>query len=243
MALLWLSVSSAFAAPVAEAWAGNSAAVSRASPVPVGLRESDLPTLLAGGTVARRTETEQGIYATGAVLVDTSIEAAWITIQDAIDDPESRVRVEWVTGAPPGVRRVYNVLPLPFPLADRQWVMDLTNNRALFDATGGAVWQRTWREVDPQLAPSPSPTAEWLPTNRGAWTLLPTDDGVLVLFSVRTVFGGMIPAGLSNSWAVSTLHSSLKHLEARAKAMPAHYAPDHEPVLTPAGARIGPLAR
>lgn len=234
--LIFVTVSQA--ASLEEVWAANSAAIARASPVPVVLSAADFATLRGGQVVARRTESAQGMFATGAVLVDVAIEMAWITIQDAPHDPGSRVRSVWLDGAPVGIRRTYNTMDLPFPLADRQWVLELTANRPLFDATGGAVWQRTWHEVDPSLAPAPDPGAEWLPEARGAWTLLATDQGTVMLFSIRTVLGGAIPAGLTNSWAVPTLRTSLAHFAERAKTMSAHYGPSHDRVLTPAGTTI-----
>lgn len=237
--MVWIGwVEVARAAPLDETWTAHAEQVRAGSPVPVSLTANEVGALLRGEVVARRAESPQGTFATGAVLVDAPLEMAWIAIQDGPHDPNARVRTTWLPGAPPGVRRAYNVLDLPIPFADRQWVMELTANRALFDATGGVVWQRTWHEVDPAFATAPDPHAEWLPETRGAWTLMATDEGTLMLFSVRTVLGGMIPAALTNTWAVSTLRSSLAHMADRAKTMPAHYTASHERVMTPNGTTI-----
>ena len=77
---------------------------------------------------------------------------------------------EVLPGETPGHRLTYMHMPLPWPVADRQWVTELTNNRALFDATGGQVWQRRWTLADAALALHPSPDAIWLEASEGAWT-------------------------------------------------------------------------
>jgi hypothetical protein len=136
------------------------------------------------------------------------------------------------------VRRVYSKVDLPYPLSDRHWVAELRTNRALYDATSGRVWQREWQDVDPSLAPSPDPDAAWITETRGAWTVMATDEGTLVLFSVRTVLGGLVPASITQAWAVRTLRASLQGVADRAKGMPSHYTADHERVLTPAGQPI-----
>jgi hypothetical protein len=238
--LLWLVSSAALAAPPADLalrWEAHAAAVARLSEVPVPLGPDDLAELAQGQPVARRFDTAAGAYATGAVWIEAPIEAVWIAINDGPHDPPSRVSLTRLPAQMP-MRRAYMLLDLPFPLADRQWVVDVRTNTALHAATGGAIWQRQWDLGDPALAPSPDPKAIWIDENRGSWTLLGTEQGTLVLFSVRSVMGGAVPASIAQSWAVSTLKSAMGKLAERSLSIPAHYTPEHERALTPSGEEI-----
>jgi hypothetical protein len=207
------------------------------SPVPVPFAEADAAELLAGRPTAHRFDTDGGAYATGAVWIDAPIEAVWIAIQDAPHDPPGRMTFARLD-APAGMRRVHATLDLPYPLADRQWVSDVTTAKRLYDATGGQVWQRQWSMGDPTLVVAPDPKAAWLTENRGAWTLVDADGGTLALFSVRTVLGGLIPQPIAQAWAIGTIKSSMTDLAVRAKGMPAHYVAGHEVVRTPEGGVI-----
>lgn len=227
-------------AEVTAAWQAHAQQIAASSAVPVPFDPADagdLAEILAGHPVSHRFDTANGAYATGAVWVDAPISAVWIVIQDAPHDPPSRM-VTVRLPAPDGVRRVYMRLDLPYPLADRQWVADVVTNTGLYGATDGAVWQRQWKLADPALAPAPDDKATWVAESRGAWTLVDTGDGTLVLFSVRTVLGGMIPASIAQGWAVSTVKAGMARVADRARAIPAHYTGDHERVVAPDGAIV-----
>lgn len=229
---------SALAAPdLAGIWRAVSPAVAELSAVPVPFDPEDresLADVTASVPIGQRYDTPSGSYATGAVWVDAPIESVWIVIQDAPHDPPSRVTTTRLP-APAGVRRVYMTLDLPYPLADRQWVADVTTNTRVHTATGGTVWQRQWTLADPALAPAPDPKAAWVGESKGAWTLVDTGNGTLVLFTVRTVLGGVIPASIAQGWAVGTLKSTMARVIERSRAIPEHYVGDHEVIVTPTG--------
>lgn len=238
--LLWLVSSAALAAPpadLARRWEVHAATIARLSEVPVPLGPDDLAELAQGQPVARRYDTAAGAYATGAVWIDAPIEAVWIALNDGPHDPPSRVSLTRLPTQAP-MRRAYMLLDLPFPLADRQWVVDVRTNTALYEATDGAIWQRQWDLGDPTLAPAPDPKAVWVEENRGSWTLMSAEEGTLVLFSVRSVLGGAVPASIAQSWAAGTLKTALGRLVERGQSIPSHYAADHERVLTPSGEAI-----
>lgn len=234
-----LVLAPAHAAPadLAARWEAVAQKVASHSAIPVPFGPDDVADLQRGRTVARRYDTEQGAYATGAIYVEAPIEAVWVAINDAPHDPPSRVSVERLPSAP-GQRLVYMKLDLPFPLADRQWVADVRGNAALFGASEGAVWQRQWTLGDRALAPTPDDGAVWINENRGAWTLLDLGEGTLVLFSVRTVLGGVVPASIAQSWAAGTLRGGLERLAERAVGMRSHYVAGHETVLNPTGSVV-----
>lgn len=217
------------------AWERDAGAIGEHGVVPAfALDTADFEALATGEPIARRTDTADGAFASGAIFVEAPIEAVWVAIQDAPHEPPSAVTFERL--AQDGARRqVYMRLDLPWPLADRQWVADLDANADLHAAAGGRVWQRHWTLADPALAPAPDPAALWVSTNRGGWTLIACDGGTLALFTVRTVLGGSIPAGIAQTWATRTLADGMTTMAARARAMPEHYCGDHEPVVMPDG--------
>jgi hypothetical protein len=220
-----------------EQWQAHAATVSAGSPVPIPFDAQDAAVLQAGEVAAHRFDTPEGAYAVGAVWIDAPIEAVWVTIQDAPHDPPGRITTRRLA-APAGLRRVHMTLDLPFPLADRQWVAEVRTAPALTSATGGDVWQRRWDVGDPALATAPDDGAAWVEVNRGAWTLLRTDQGTLAVFSVRTVLGGLVPAPIAEAWAVGTLKRSLAQVAARAEGVQSHYVAGHEPVVGPDGRPI-----
>jgi len=228
----------ASAAPsdLAARWAKVEPAIRAHTAVPVPLSLDDVTTIQGGEVAASRFDTDQGAYATGAVWLDAPIEQVWLVLNDGPHEPPGRVTVR-VLESPPTVRRVHMTLALPFPIADRQWVSDIVPNRALYDATGGVVWQRQWNLADPALA-TVEDGAVWLKENRGAWTLVDTGDGTLMLFTVRTVLGGLVPTSIANGWAIRSLRRTFQETGPRANQMPAHYTADHFVVRTPAGVEV-----
>jgi hypothetical protein len=243
-ALLALGPTAAAAPELAElraAWSRDAAAIAADGTVPLALEASDLEALSRGGTVSRRLDTADGAFALGAAWLEAPIAAAWIAAQDAKDRPLSTgMHHEWLAGGDALTRFVYMVLPLPWPVTDRQWVAEFRVNRALYEATDGRVWQRGWTLADPSLAPHPDPDATWLTASTGAWTMLPAGDGTLAVFGVRTVLGGSIPPAISQTWAVSSLKGMLRGLAEKAAAVPEHYDAAHERVLRPDGVPLPP---
>lgn len=220
-----------------ERWAAVSKIVGEKSAIPVPFGADDLAEVTSGRTIARRYDTPSGAYATGAIYIDAPIEAVWIAINDGPHDETSRVSIERLA-SPPDLRRVYSRIDLPFPLTDRQLVVEIRTNAPLHSATGGEIWQRQWSLGDPSLAPQATSDGIWIDESRGAWTLLDAGEGTLALFSLRSVLGGSVPAAISQTWAVATLKGTLDRLARRAQAMPSHYVVGHEVVLTPAGVGI-----
>jgi hypothetical protein len=171
--------------------------------------------------------------------VEAPVRDAWIAVQDSRDRPLGReLHHETLPGETPGHRRVYMHIPLPWPVADRQWVAEFANNASLFHASDGAIWQRRWTLADPSLAPHPDPDATWLPASEGQWTLILVGGGTLCLFTVRTDLGGSIPAAISDTLAMRTVKNGLERLVEHATTMPAHYRAAHEVTSAPDDAPI-----
>lgn len=235
-----LLLSHALAAPdvveLERAWTTDADAIAAHGAVPTALDHGDLARLAAGEVVVHRVDTPGGAFATGAVWVSTPIAAAWVTVQDQHHRPLGRPAAEERLPADEsGHRRVYVRLSLPWPVADRQWVAELSDNRALFAATDGRVWQRRWGLADPDLAPNPSDGAAWVQENTGAWTLLPVGGGTLCVIAVRSVPGGTIPKEITQPFTTRGLGGMLRRLAELAPTAMSHYRPGHEPILAPDG--------
>lgn len=240
---IWLLFDRATAAPspagIEAAWRSAADAIAAAGPIAFELTAADAGVIATGAPVAHRVESPAGSFATGAVWVGAPIHAAWIAIQDAKDRPLGRDLIhEALPGETVGHRQVYMRIPLPWPVADRQWVATFDDNRRLAEVSGMGVWQRRWTLADPALAPHPHKGAVWIPASEGAWTMLPAEGGTLCVFSVRTELGGAIPDAVSNALAMSTVKGGLDKLVAHATDMVTHYRGAHERICAPDGAPI-----
>lgn len=229
---------SALAAPsdLFDRWQQVAAQVRAVTPVPVPLTADEAAAIVRGEVIASRFDTDDGAYATGAAYVDAPVGAVWLVINDGEHQESSRAKLR-VLQASPSFRRVHITLELPFPVSDRQWVSDIVPNPDLFAITDGRVWQRQWTLGDRTLATSPD-KAVWLKENRGAWTMVDLGEGTLVLFSVRTVLGGLLPASVTRAWAIRSLRRSLGELEPRAQEMREHYDAAHRRIADPSGREI-----
>lgn len=234
------------ATALTTAWEAEHAAIERLGSIPVSLSGGDFVDLATGEPVVHRVDTAAGAFAAGAVWVSVPLGIAWVAIQDAKDRPIGhQITHTWLPGETEGRRQVYMRLDLPWPLADRQWVSDLVNNRALHAATDGRVWQRRWTLGDPKLAPNADPSAVWVEENQGAWTLVPVGEGTLCVLTIRSVIGGSVPADIAQSWANSVLKRTLRTFAEMAPGTVEHYGAAHEAIVAPDGTVVprGPPRR
>ena len=247
--MLLLLLGSAWAAPSADAlaagWAAWQSALGTARYAPL-LEPRDFPRLAQGGIVRHRQHLDDADRVYGAVWTDAPREALWIAIIDDQHDTLVGGLTERPLPASTATRKLlYQHIDLPWPVSDRQWVIEITNNRALWAATGGGLWERTWVLGDAQGAVDAGLTlqgdAVWLPVNDGGWLLADVAGGTLLAYNVRSVVGGNIPDEASVRWAYSTLDDMLEHVIDRAAVVPAHYGPAHDPILRPDDTPVSPL--
>ena len=82
-------------------------------------------------------------------------ETPWIAIlDDQHDKLVSGLTEEQLPGTNQDHKYLYQRLALPWPFSDRQWVIDLSNNRTLWEKSHGAIWERTWSLADRSRARS-----------------------------------------------------------------------------------------
>ena len=213
---------------------------------------------LAAGEVVRivrHGDPEAPSTAIGVALLSGGRDALWIAAQDphAQVDPSITEFVLEDFGAAHALW--YGHLDLPWPLKDRQWVVESRNSRPLAAASADGCWEHTWKLV-PDGLPRVRPFVErgdakglameaiddavFTPVNEGSWLMAPLSDGrVLVSYQATSVVGGAIPDGLVLQLTMSRLESVLRSLEDRARSWaPDHYVAGHSGVPGGGGAPI-----
>lgn len=244
LALLLLPVT--LAAPTASAlqadYGRDAAARLRLGHLPLSLVATDWETLAAGGVVRRVLHRDGADMAVGAIWTAASPAAAWITTFDGWHRSLSgdATNTTKLPGCTDMRRLVYTILDLPWPMVDRQWVVDNRPNTDLWAATAGRVWERAWQTAASSLAIHPDPAALWVDTNLGAWQFIEAAGGSLVIFGARSSMGGAIPDALTVQWSKQTLGDVLRRLDQFAVTMPQHYVGAHEVIWGPMGKPITP---
>ena len=246
--MLWLAWSGlALAAPDAaalkSAWQAASPAMQAAARIPVVLPDSAFPRLATCEVARVREDVPGADRVLGAIWTDAPRDALWIAIlDDQHFDMVSGLYEEELPGTGALRKLLYQRLDLPWPLQDRQWVIDIRSNTALYARTGGAVWERSWTLGDPSLEPHASPEAVWSTTNEGGWLLVDAAGGTLAVYHVRAEIGGNVPDEASTQWAWSKLDELMKGTVTRAKRqIPSHYDAAHYVIARPDGSPIPPM--
>ncbi len=170
----------------------------------------------------------KGVGAWGVLPVPR--ELAWLAMTDdhLADDVESLTEVR-IRGAWTQPKLIYQRLDLPWPFADRHWVLDVANTTVLAQRSG--VWERAWTQDGHALAGVRERTdaplfdaAETLPHNRGNWLLVPIDaESTLAIYQVWTDLGGSIPPAAVEAWVRASLNELYADLALHAAAVRARY--------------------
>ncbi len=219
-----------------QAWEAAEPALNRWSPLPITLPGDATSKLAAGEVVRSRVDLPGADRVIGAMWTPTDRDALWVAIlDDQHFDLVSGLIEEQLPGTGALRKLLYQHLDLPWPVEDRQWVIDLKSNTALATGTGGAVWERAWTLADNALAPHPDPAALWTTVNEGGFLLVDAAGGTLIIYHVRTEIGGSVPDEATSRWAWSTLEDLLRGLVKRAAGVPAHYVAGHAPFYRPDG--------
>ncbi len=145
-------------------------------------------------------------------IVDHPIDAVWLAaMAPDLSEGGSVTEVELYKGDH-GERRLFGRIALPWPIADRQWVIDVAVDTMAAHRTAGQIWMAYWnltedgRELGratmadgnvPGYEEDDFEKAVYLPANTGAWTLMALDDEHTLLgYQVTLIMGGWIPEAL-----------------------------------------------
>ena len=194
---------------------------------------------IAEGKVARRRQRMTGTdRVLGVVWSPADLDTTWLAVQD----PHGKVIDGFVEEHLPGStfehKIVFQSIDLPWPLQSRQWVIEVVNNAALREASGGQVWERTWTLSDRRGASNELPKGIWLDVNEGGWFFCEAAGGTLVGYHARTVIGGIVPDEVATRWSFSTLGGMLERVVERTEWIPGHYLGDHPAMLRPGSTPI-----
>lgn len=185
--------------------------------------------------------------ALGLVWVDVPRDDLWIASQDrhfpGLDETvEFRLTQE-------GVEPVlwYGFVDLPWPMKNRQWVVEVWDNLTLAASPEVDAWEHGWqvaRQGWPMaqdairrgrvadMTEQRSAKALFIPVNRGAWVMIQMPDGGTLLgFHATFEIGGSVPDRLVVSNTLRGLERLLNDVIERARTeVRGHYVGDH-PVL------------
>lgn len=164
----------------------------------------------------------------GATWSPLSREAIWLAVLDDTHDTLVKILSERTLYYTEDGRKVlYQHLDLPWPISDRQWVIEIWNNAKLTEATDNQIWERVWNLTDSSSMKHPDPEAIWAPMTDGAWLFIPALGGTLVIYHVRSTVGGAIPDEVVTRWALATIDEMIVHAVTRAEEIPTHYDAKH----------------
>ena len=224
------------AASLAAAWAAVSGAVTDLARFPPKALEASVFEEAAAGKVARRTLPGEPATVVGVGVLDISREEAWLSLTDdrlsAEIESLTEVALQGTWASP---KLLYSRLDLPWPFADRHWVIQLSNNAAL--ATRSGVWERAWNVRPDALAGARTRTdaaafdaAEAVAINEGSWLLVSLDaTHTLAVYQARATMGGGIPDGAVDTYTRSSLTGLYSGIERNAENVRRRYGPGCTP--------------
>ena len=150
--------------------------------------------------------------------------------------------------------RWYQRLWLPWPFAQRHWVIDVNDTHRLAQATNDVAWEHYWdlSANGPALAEQliaagkvdgvTSKAARsyvYTPVNKGAYfALVLSDDRTLWGFHASTVVGGNISERLISDFSMMQLKGIFQDIEERGLKIPTHYDAGHVPIVGGNGSAI-----
>jgi len=261
-AILWARFAGASEDPGAEIRAAIARFDTAAHfPLPE-LSDRDVERLLKGKLVRIREVPEDRDLpqrVVGLQVMDHPKEQVWVAARDWHESALEEMIEADLGPTADHHDRWYQYLDLPVPFADRHWVIEVWDNHAVPEATGGAAWEHPWELTEggealaleavregriPGMDEARFERAVYTPVNRGAWAVLSLgDDETLLVYHVTTVVGGNIPDGLVARYSLFTLGRLFDRIEDRFPSVLEHYDADHEPFPGGDGRPIPPFSQ
>ncbi len=246
MLAMWIAAVFAAERPDAQAleaaWERWRAPLEKHGRYPLRFTEHEWQRVASGHVAKRRERLEGADRVVGLRWIDADQTTTWLSVQDPHGNVVDGMVHEELPGSTFQHRILFQKIDLPWPMASRQWVIEVHNNLALLEATKGAYWERWWTLSDKRGARNEDPKAVWLPVNDGGWAYVDAEGGTLVAYHVRSVVGGNIPDELATRWSFGTLAGLLDGIAERIPWVRSHYGAGHEPIRQPDGTVVSPLA-
>jgi len=182
-------------------------------------------------------------------LVDAPRLLLWLSVMGGNDERDYRLTPAMLSRGPAGSYVRYQHVDLPWPVRDRHWVIACEKTTGLAAATGGRIWEHTWQlHPDgpdllydahaagriPKLDRDDLENAIYLPSNRGAWTMIEAGLGrTLIVARLDADLGGRFPDALVRAFTKRQLKAGLKTLAEMATRVDGNY--DESPVIHTGG--------
>ena len=195
----------------------------------------------AGGAVTARVVEAGGLRrVVGLGVLPVRRDRAWLSItDDHLSEGVGGLTEVVLDGAWAGEKALYQRLDLPWPFADRHWVIRL-RNRAV-----GGLWERAWDTENGRLPSARAHTdgaafdaAEPVGDNRGSWLLVAAGDATLAVYQARADLGGNVPAAAVDAYTRSSVSGLYASIAANAAKVAARYGPGCTPQPGADGAPI-----
>lgn len=179
---------------------------------------------------------------TGYIVIREPRVRVWLASLDPSFQASSMLTEVRLSYDEAGGSQWYQHLSLPWPIADRHWVIDLGKRVELCEATEGLIWEQHWwlAENGPEIARravaagragdltlESIENAIYLPANDGAWILFAvTEDVTFLAYRVTSVVGGGIPDSWITTFAMAQLEGLLRKVEDHTQQAWRNYDPE-----------------
>ena len=189
---------------------------------------------------------DQPSRAVGYLLSTASMRDLWLACQDVHFTQNSSAKEALINTYSDKKADWFGYLDLPWPMSDRYWVVSVSNNATMAQATQNTQWEHPWKlkensiqlanqyanqgklqsmNIDAQMVQD----AICTPVNQGAWIVIQIDNTYsMLIYHATTVVGGNIPNDLVTQWVKSSLEDMLQTIDQKAKTdVTNHYVGDH----------------
>lgn len=216
--------------------------IQQQSRFPFAFDRAQLEKLAKGEIVRQRHPVAGTERVLGAVWTPVDRELLWVAIQDEAHFSMVEGIVEQILPqSTPQSKLLYQRLDLPWPVADRQWVIDIRDNARLAAASADRVWERAWDLSPLRGSTLELPDAVWTPVNQGGFALVNAAGGSIFVYHVRSAIGGNVPEAAVAQWSASAVGNVLEAVIDRSGKIPGHYVAGHLPVHRPDGTPIATI--
>ena len=213
---------------LAALWTALAGPLSSARVPPPTLRANAFAEL-AAGRIVRNKLPGDGLAAFGVLPVSQAL--LWLTVtDDHLSDDVAELTEVRLHGAWSSPKTLYQRIDLPWPFADRHYVLRSENNAAL---AAHGVWERAWHVDNTEIQAARALTdaalfdaAETLSVNRGDWLLVPVDaEHTLTVYQSWTDLGGAILPEATEAWSRATVEGLFRSVEKHSVDVEKRYGP------------------
>lgn len=189
---------------------------------------------------------DQPSRAVGYLLSTASMRNLWLACQDIHFTQNSSAKEVVIYTYPDKKADWFGYLDLPWPMSNRYWVVSVSNNTTMAQATQNTHWEHPWKlkENGIQLANQYAnqgklqsinidthmvEDAIFTPVNQGAWIVIQIDSTYsMLIYHATTVVGGNIPRDFVTQLVKSSMEDMLQTIDEKAKTdVTNHYVGDH----------------